>query len=102
MPRVPALFNRKVRWRKYDGMDSDDLPLSKDNYSSAVEHIKEVEEMFRQDVKEGHMRWLSDQQSFEEFGKINTAAIGALEKGGHSFRVIHDATHGVQVNHEIL
>eukprot|EP00973_Karenia_brevis_P095085 12425596-Karenia_brevis.AAC.1 len=38
----------------------------------------------------------------EEFGEITTAAIGALEKGDSSFRVIHDATHGVHVNHEIL
>eukprot|EP00973_Karenia_brevis_P080054 11106348-Karenia_brevis.AAC.1 len=58
--------------------------------------------MFRDDLKEGHMRWLTDAEAFEEFGDYTTAAIGALEKGDNSFRVIHDATHGVQVNHEIL
>eukprot|EP00973_Karenia_brevis_P056409 7846028-Karenia_brevis.AAC.1 len=34
-PRVPVLSNRKVRWHKYDGMGSDELPLSKDNDGSA-------------------------------------------------------------------
>eukprot|EP00973_Karenia_brevis_P036120 4981037-Karenia_brevis.AAC.1 len=83
-------------------MDSDELPFSKENYKSALDHVEEVEEMFREDLKEGLMRWMSDEEAFKEFGKINTAAIGALEIGDSSFRVIHDATHGVQVNHEIL
>eukprot|EP00973_Karenia_brevis_P039659 5475295-Karenia_brevis.AAC.1 len=94
MPRAPALYDRKLRWRRYDGMDSDELPLSKDNYSAAVDHVEEVEEMFREDLKEGHMRWLTDKEALEEFGEYTTAAIGALEKGDNSFRVIHDATHG--------
>eukprot|EP00973_Karenia_brevis_P055905 7776405-Karenia_brevis.AAC.1 len=80
MPRVLALFDRKVRWRKYDGLDSDELPVSQDNYSSAVDHVAEVEQMFQEDLKEGHMRWLSDKEALEEFGEFTTAAIGALEQ----------------------
>eukprot|EP00973_Karenia_brevis_P027245 3757970-Karenia_brevis.AAC.1 len=66
-------------------MDSDELPLSKDSYTSAVDHVKEVEEMFREDLKEGHMRWLTNKEAFEEFGEYTTAAIGALEKRGSQF-----------------
>eukprot|EP00973_Karenia_brevis_P015206 2078159-Karenia_brevis.AAC.1 len=76
--------------------------MSKENYRSAIENIDSVEEMFRQDVKDGHMRWLSDSEALKEFGVFATAAIGALEKGDSSFRIIHDATHGVRVNPEIL
>ena len=49
-------------------MDSNVLPLSNDSYRSAVQHVKEVEEMFEEDVKSGHMRW--DAQAFEEFGQV--------------------------------
>eukprot|EP00973_Karenia_brevis_P077511 10769207-Karenia_brevis.AAC.1 len=48
------------------------------------------------------MRWLSDPDALKEFGVFATAAIGALEKGDSSFRIIHDATHGVRVKPEIL
>eukprot|EP00973_Karenia_brevis_P064251 8928469-Karenia_brevis.AAC.1 len=54
--------------------------------------------MFRQDVKDGHMRWLSDQDAVKEVGTFTTAAIGVLEKSNSTFRIIHDATHGVAVN----
>ena len=43
-------------------------------------------------VEEGRRRYGS---------KLLTAAIGAIEKSDGSFRVIHDATHGVQVNQRI-
>eukprot|EP00973_Karenia_brevis_P037472 5169693-Karenia_brevis.AAC.1 len=37
-----------------------------------------------------------------EFSAFHTAAIGALEKSDDSFRVIHDGTHGVQADLEIV
>eukprot|EP00973_Karenia_brevis_P081864 11349709-Karenia_brevis.AAC.1 len=54
--------------------------------------------MFRQDVKDGHMRWMSDQDATKEFGSFTTTTIGALEKSDSTLRIFHDATHGVAVN----
>eukprot|EP00973_Karenia_brevis_P016842 2308440-Karenia_brevis.AAC.1 len=45
---------------------------------------------------------LSDSEALKEFGVFHTAAIGALEKSDDTFRVIHDGTHGVQVNLDIV
>eukprot|EP00973_Karenia_brevis_P084763 11761873-Karenia_brevis.AAC.1 len=72
--------------------------MSKENYRSADENLEAVEDMFRQDVKDGHMICMSDQDAKKEFGSFTTAAIGALEKSDSTFRIIHDATHGVAVN----
>ena len=40
-------------------------------------------------------------QAEKELGKIAIASLGALEKSDGSFRVIHDATHGLAVNAKI-
>ena len=40
-------------------------------------------------------------QAEKELGKIGIASLGALEKSDGSFRVIHDATHGLAVNAKI-
>eukprot|EP00973_Karenia_brevis_P019577 2685385-Karenia_brevis.AAC.1 len=48
------------------------------------------------------MRKLTDAEAEKEFGSFHTAAIGALEKSDDTFRIIHDGTHGVQVNLEII
>eukprot|EP00973_Karenia_brevis_P014954 2040467-Karenia_brevis.AAC.1 len=81
MPRNPALFDRKKRWRRYDDMDDEVNPESKSNYVSAVDHVKEVEEMFEEDVRIGHMRKLANAEAEREFGgSYTTAAIAALQK----------------------
>eukprot|EP00973_Karenia_brevis_P084342 11705788-Karenia_brevis.AAC.1 len=95
LPRTPAVFERKTRWRKLDGMDDVEMPSSREKYSSAIENVAAVEAMFKEDVELGHMRMLSDSEALKEFGVFHTAAIGALEKSDDTFRVIHDGTHGV-------
>eukprot|EP00973_Karenia_brevis_P061099 8497194-Karenia_brevis.AAC.1 len=78
------------------------MPSSWDNYTSAVENVKAVEAMFEEDIELGHMRKLTDAEADREFGPYHTAAIGALEKSDDTFRIIHDGTHGVRVNLEIV
>eukprot|EP00973_Karenia_brevis_P088241 12235726-Karenia_brevis.AAC.1 len=68
LPRTPAVFERKTRWRKLDGMDDVEMPSSRENYSSAIENIAAVEAMFKEDVERGHMRMLSDSEALKEFG----------------------------------
>eukprot|EP00973_Karenia_brevis_P054251 7537523-Karenia_brevis.AAC.1 len=83
-------------------MDSEKPPMSKENFHLAIENIDSVEEIFRQELIDGHIRWLSDSGALKEFGVLATAAIGALEKGDSSIRIVHDATHGVRVNPEVM
>eukprot|EP00973_Karenia_brevis_P024591 3392325-Karenia_brevis.AAC.1 len=63
LPRTPAVFERKVRWRKLDGMDEATMPSSRDNYTSAVENVEAVESMFEEDIELGHMRKLTDAEA---------------------------------------
>eukprot|EP00973_Karenia_brevis_P068290 9500157-Karenia_brevis.AAC.1 len=60
-------------------MDDNEMPSSKENYSSALENVSAVEAMFEEDVELGHMRLLSDEKAGVEFGMFHTAAVGALE-----------------------
>eukprot|EP00973_Karenia_brevis_P045888 6354240-Karenia_brevis.AAC.1 len=58
--------------------------------------------MFRDDVSLGHMRLEAESVVKAEYGQhLVRAAIGALEKGDNTFRIIHDGTHGVRVNPRI-
>jgi hypothetical protein len=44
IPRVRAVLERKVKWKKLD--DPDGSPVSKDNYVSAVQHSEELRKQF--------------------------------------------------------
>ena len=101
MPRVPAVFEKKTSWRPYEEQASD--PVDKANYSSAVEKVDAIEAMFVEEEALGVMQRWDEQRARDEFpGKVRVAAIGALEKAGGSFRIIHDATHEVKLNPEIV
>eukprot|EP00973_Karenia_brevis_P008306 1125016-Karenia_brevis.AAC.1 len=51
----------------------------------------------------GHMRKLTYLEAEQEFGKeYTTAAIAALQEDEDSFRIIHDGTHKVGVNPQII
>eukprot|EP00973_Karenia_brevis_P037611 5190488-Karenia_brevis.AAC.1 len=59
--------------------------------------------MFEEDVRIGHMRKLANFEAEREFGgSYTTAAIAALQKDEDSFRIIHDGTHKVRVNPQII
>ena len=101
LPRTPAVFGRKVSWRKYE--DQGQLPSSKHNYSSCVDNVRAVEAQFEQERDLGFMREVSEEELRREYGEeVCVAAIGAIEKSDASFRIIHDGTHGVQVNPRIV
>lgn len=103
MPRTPAVYERKVRWRKYDeGYDGAE-PRSRKNYSSADAHLQDIEIQFREEAALGMMREVPTDEAKREYGiNLVTAALGAIEKTDDTFRVIHDATHGVLVNPRIV
>ena len=99
MPRVPEVFEAKVKWRKYDPIP---WPADKANYTSAVENATAVQRQFRKEQALGAMIEVEELDARREYGdRLRVAALAALEKSDHSFRVVHDATHGVGVNSKI-
>ena len=101
LPRTPAVYERKRKWRKYDVADCP--PCSKANYVSCSGNTEAIEAQFQEEKEMGFMRVEQEAAIKEEYGDdICVAALGAIEKGDNSFRIIHDGTHGVQVNPRII
>ena len=100
LPRTPAVFRRKVRWRSYD-----ESTACRDmkNYKSAGEAGDSLREQFKKEEEEGLMFEVSEEEAKRMYpgDKLRVAAQGAIEKGDGTFRIVHDATHGVQCNNEI-
>ncbi len=100
MPRTPAVYERKTSWR---ALDDTPLDIDKDNYQSAKGVLDQLEEQFRVDEAEGMMFQESEESLRRRYpaGMLRIAALGAIENGPHSFRVVHDGTHGVRLNNEV-
>ena len=99
LPRVPAVFEERTHFRSYDdpGIISD-----KDKYSSAKEHGSELLLQFKEEIELGAMITMDEDDARKIYGdRFLIAALGAIEKGDGSFRVIHDGTHSVGVNPRI-
>ena len=95
------MYPRKKVSRKYEAQDSE--PTSKENYSSCLDNIEAVRELFRIEEREGLTRVESARTVLLEYGnKVCVATIGAVEKSDPYFRIIHDGTRGVQVNPRIV
>ena len=103
LPRTPAVFERKTKFRKYDEIyNEDNLPESRENYRSVIGLVDEIEKQFKEEEAEGLMIEVEDGEARREYGdKLVVAALGALQKSDTSFRVIFDGTHGIKVNPRI-
>jgi hypothetical protein len=96
MPRVPAVFEKRTKWRPYEAVD---VPMDMDNYKTARDHAQEIEAQFEVERDLGAMIEVEEAVAREEYGDdLKVAALGALEKTDKSFRVVHDGTHKVAVN----
>ena len=100
MPRTPAVYRRKIRWRSYvDELADGRGPDSRENYRSVQGHEDELEAQFKEEEALGMMQLVSEEAAKREFGStLVVAALGALQKSDSSWRVLHDGTHGVEVN----
>jgi hypothetical protein len=102
LPRTPAVFPRKTHWRHYD--DSELIP-EMDNYATAIETGDFLEKEFASEAALGMMYKCTLAQARAKFGsRLRIAAQGAVEKLGAdvlTWRIVHDATHGVKVNHDV-
>ena len=99
----PHVFEEQVSW-----------PLDKDsvepalqwvpNYASVSEHLDFAKEKFEEDIAEGMMEKMTVKQFREKFGEDTPVAALAVIVEDETIgkkRMIHDASHGVRVNHRI-
>ena len=99
--RESRQFEEKARHRKY-GEDAEWQRVERSNYISAAEHAAEVQAQFQEEEKLGAMIQLPMQEASKRYGeRLRFASLGAIEKKDGTYRVTHDATHGVGVNSAI-
>ena len=103
LPRTPKIFEEQLRWN-LEGEDWGEAVWQKSNYVSAEEHERYLVEHLEQEVSEGLMVKMSEEEFIRTFGHNRAVAALAVlvedELTGKR-RVIHDGTHGVKVNHRI-
>ena len=99
LPRTPCVFDAKVAWKlgKPEEVDTQFC----DNYKSAEDYLREIDAQFREEKTSGWMLEMSDDEAHRRFGdRLFVASLGVSEEPG-KLRVIHDASHGVHINHRI-
>ena len=103
LPRTPHVFEEQIKW-----------PLDREpwepglvwvpNYGSTRDHRDFAKDKFEEEVREGMMEKMSLDEFKDRYGENRAIAALAVivedeEKGKK--RLIHDAAHGVRVNHRI-
>ena len=101
LPRTPAVFERKRKWRDYSG-EQEPSESVRYNYPTAEANADVIERQFLAEEKLGAMLQLPMAEAAEHYGdRLRIASLGAIRKGDDSFRVTHDGTHGTGVNGRI-
>ena len=96
IPLIPDMYEEKQKWRKYD----ETLEVEgKDNYVSATEEI--LRKQFAEEEELGHMFTIEYGQAKRRWKEVRISAQAAIEKSDSTFRIVHDGTHGVNVNNHI-
>ena len=101
LPRAAAVFPKKEKIRPLD--ESEYNPMA-ENYRSAKEMAEGLEKKFREEEALGRMvpTTLGElKQQFPERIPL-VAAMGAIKKPNGDVRPLHDGTHYVQLNNQIL
>ena len=93
---VHSQYEERSKYRKYD--ESVEME-SRENYKSATPEI--LKKQFAEEIELGHMFTLTVEEARLRWKTLRVAAQGALEKSETEFRIIHDGTHGVNINNEI-
>ena len=102
LPRVPAVFEKKIKWRQYKEEERS-LDMERDIYLSARDHARLVQKQFETEAAMGCMIEMPLSEAKQKFGdRLALASLGAIGKKDGSVRVIHDGTHGVGVNPAIV
>ena len=103
LPRTPQSFERQTEW----ALESDptlEWGLAKGNYPSASEHEDHLRDHLEGEVREGLMEKMTAEafeQRFKEDRAIAALAVLVEDEVTGKKRVIHDGTHGINVNRRI-
>lgn len=102
MPRTPAVFTAKAKWRlKYEAHEAaaeDWTP----NYKSARERLGFLEAKVKEDVAAGRMITTTVGAARKKNGeRFLVGAISVIEEGREKFRLVHDGTHKTFINNRI-
>eukprot|EP00435_Cladocopium_sp_Y103_P044902 s3525_g12.t1 len=101
LPRTPQVFPPKVKHRKLDDSEYNPIAL---NYQSAQVSSSELEAKFREEEALGRMYPTKLSVLKQEFGedRVGVASMAAIKKPGGTVRPLHDGTHSVKVNNDIV
>ncbi len=112
MPRTPAVYLRKTRWRlaaqaeQQDGSTLGYEAAWRDNYRPAVLHREELRRQLDEHVDRGMAIRLPAADAVTRFPNLSVNSLNAVEKLGEkgeviSIRLVMDGTHGVSINPRI-
>ncbi len=112
MPRTPAVYKRKRRWRipeqaDAEGWDGQSVSgVWRDNYRSAKGQRAEVKRQLEEHVAQGIAFKLAPSEAIARYPGLQVASLGAVIKEGDagevkSVRLVLDGTHGVDLNTRI-
>ena len=93
LPRVPSVFEKRVKFKKYDLGDYD--PWRKAS-RSVEENLVQFRQQMQEETDLGRMQaWGVDAAKAEWGPTLRFATVMALNKEDGSLRIIHDGTPGV-------
>ena len=100
LPRTPALFNRKKKWKSYQ--DEELSWAVSGNYGDISSKEPQIRKQFEAEEKDDMMLRISRAEAEKEWqGRFKVASLGDIEKSDGSLPILHDGTHGVLVNPEV-
>ena len=102
LPRTPRAFEEQTSWRLEDDPSVVAVRQAA-NYSSVTEHEVWVRQHLEDEVAEGLMERISEQELSRRFGEhLAIASLAVIfDPVSDKRRLVHDATHKVRVNHKI-
>ena len=103
LPRTTHVFEEQRKWPLENSPWEASLAWVP-NYSSVEEHADFARAKFEEDVREGLLAKMTMGEFLERYGEhtaIAALAVIVEDEELDKKRIIHDATHGVRVNHRI-
>ena len=103
LPRLPALYRKKAKWRLEEQREVhrteyvDDFPVFLPNYASAQANIEALRRVLDADVEAG----LVERTTREDVGSLGAQVKGVDDHGQVVVRVLHDGMREVSVNSRI-
>ena len=99
LPRAEAIFEEKSKWKLED--DGAEPEVDRSNYASLEPHREKVEALFKEEADLGWMVEMAESEAKAKYGdKLHIASLAVVEEKD-KIRVVHDASHGVHINHRI-